>query len=208
MSSSKFDYVIVGGGIAGTVVASRLKEKLPDASIALIEVGHDCSNSPLVHDIRNAAHLAGSELDWKFQTAPQIHLKDRSVPNNAGKALGGGSNINACEIVTIPLQILRPCRLICISGGWIRGDAGDYDHWAHVVKDTRWSYRGMLPYFRKVENYHTLNVEKGEHGYEGLIHTQSVSSTGREYPLREPLRNAWKLKRSLSQLGRTSRPRS
>ena len=128
MSFSKFDYVIVGGGIAGTVVASRLKEKLPDASIALMEAGHDCSNSPLVYDIRNAAHLAGSELDWKFQTAPQIHLKNRSVPNNAGKTLGGGSNINACEIVTVPLRILRSRKLIDRSGGWIRGDASDYDH--------------------------------------------------------------------------------
>ena len=97
MPSSIFDYVVVGGGIAGTVVASKLKEKLPGATIALLEAGPDCSESPLVHDIRNAAHLAGSELDWKFQTVPQAHLNNRSVPNNAGRALGGGSSINACK---------------------------------------------------------------------------------------------------------------
>ena len=50
----------------------------------------------------------------------------------------------------------------------------------------------MLPYFRKVERYHTVDVDQAEHGYEGPIHTQSVTSTNRRYPLREPLRDAWR----------------
>lgn len=57
------DFVVVGGGIAGTVVASRLRAQFTDASIALVEAGHDCKDSPLLTDIRNSGHLAGSELD-------------------------------------------------------------------------------------------------------------------------------------------------
>ena len=63
--------------------------------------------------------------------------------------------------------------------------------WASLVKDPKWSYRGFLPYFRKVENYHTRQVDVDEHGFEGPIHTQSVSSTGRDYPLRDQLKAAW-----------------
>ena len=97
MASSTFDFVIVGGGIAGTVVASRLHEQLPSASIVLIEAGRDASDHPLAIDIRNGADLAGSELDWNFHTVSQKHLNHRVLQNAAGKALGGGSTINACE---------------------------------------------------------------------------------------------------------------
>ena len=78
------------------------------------------------------------------------------------------------------------------QGGWIRGDASDYDAWAELVNDSKWSYKGLLPYFRKIENYHTSDLDVKEHGYEGPVHTQSVSSTGREYPLRDQLKAAWK----------------
>lgn len=77
------------------------------------------------------------------------------------------------------------------QGGWIRGDASDYDLWASLVKDPKWSYHGFLPYFRKVENYHTRQVDVDEHGFEGPIHTQSVSSTDRDYPLRDQVKAAW-----------------
>ena len=78
-----------------------------------------------------------------------------------------------------------------IQGGWIRGDSSDYDLWARLVDDQKWSYRGFLPYFRKIENYHTGKVDANEHGFEGPVHTQSVSSTGRDYPLRDQLKTAW-----------------
>ena len=81
--------------------------------------------------------------------------------------------------------------LIEDQGGWIRGDASDYDLWARLVKDSRWSYSGLLPYFRMVEHYHTRDVDTKEHGFEGPIHTQSISSTHRDYPLRDQLRAAW-----------------
>ena len=81
--------------------------------------------------------------------------------------------------------------MVNYQGGWIRGDASDYEAWAKLVDDPKWSYSGLLPYFRKVERYHSTEINTHEHGYEGVIHTQSVSSTSRNYPLREPLRAAW-----------------
>lgn len=95
-SSSEFDYIIVGGGIAGSVLASRLHEQLPHLSILLIEAGPDVENNPLVTDIKNAMKVAGSELDWAYTTVPQKHLNNRLCPSIAGKALGGGSAINFC----------------------------------------------------------------------------------------------------------------
>ncbi|PQE30232.1 glucose dehydrogenase protein [Rutstroemia sp. NJR-2017a WRK4] len=167
---TKYDYIIIGGGIAGSVLASRLHETHPSLSILLIEAGLDVSKNPLVTDSANGPFLVGSELDWGYSTVPQRHLNNRIIANNAGKALGGASAINA--------------------GGWIRGDANDYNAWGRLVNDPRWSYKGLLPYFRKTENYHKPGLNT-QHGYEGPLYTQSVSTTRRDYPLREKVRKAW-----------------
>ncbi|RAL64507.1 hypothetical protein DID88_001982 [Monilinia fructigena] len=162
------DYIIIGGGISGSVVASRLHERDQSLSILLIEAGPDASNHPNVPGAMTAQLLLHSELDWDYKTTPQRHLNDRECYAGAGKALGGGSVINAC--------------------GWIRGEKSDYDSWAEVVGDSKWNYQGFLPYFRKVEHYH---VSSEEHGSQGPNYTQSVTSSGRQYPLRDPLKNAW-----------------
>lgn len=76
--------------------------------------------------------------------------------------------------------------------GWVRGDANDYNAWATVVKDPKWSYAGFLPYFRKTEHYHTSSETDAEaHGHEGPLFTQSVTSTGRVYPLRQQVLSSW-----------------
>ncbi|QSZ31583.1 hypothetical protein DSL72_001150 [Monilinia vaccinii-corymbosi] len=162
------DYIIIGGGISGCVVASRLHEKNPSLRILLIEAGPDASNHPKVPGAMTASLLLHSELDWDYKTTPQRHLNNRECYAAAGKALGGGSVINAC--------------------GWIRGEASDYDSWAEAVGDPKWNYQGFLPYFRKVEHYH---VSSEEHGSEGPNYTQSVTSSGRRYPLRDQVKNAW-----------------
>lgn len=97
MANSTHDFIIVSGGIAGSVLASRLHAHLPLLSILLIEAGPDVANHPLVTDSRNAGRLVGSELDWNYSTVPQKHLNNRVCPNHASKALGGGSAINACQ---------------------------------------------------------------------------------------------------------------
>lgn len=90
------DYIIVGGGIAGCVTASRLHEKNTSLDILLIEAGADASEHPLVPGVMTTQQLLHSELDWDYKTVPQCHLNNRECYAAAGKALGGGSVINAC----------------------------------------------------------------------------------------------------------------
>ena len=92
-----FDFIIIGAGIGGTVVASRLYERDPSLSILLIEAGPD-SNKTKLAEVAAApmkvALLKGSELDWNYQTAPQENLNGLKIYVGAGKAIGGGSVIN------------------------------------------------------------------------------------------------------------------
>ena len=79
-----------------------------------------------------------------------------------------------------------------ISGGWIRGDTQDYDDWAREAGDGRWSYEGQLPYFRRSEHHFDPEADPEQHGFEGPMHTSSVKTSGRRYPLREKILQAWK----------------
>jgi choline dehydrogenase-like flavoprotein len=101
---ASYYYIIVGGGIAGSVVASRLHEHPPHLSILLIEAGPDVVTNPLVADSRNHPFQAGSKLDWNHSTVPQRHLNNQRCPNGAGKALGGGSAINAGRMTNLQLE--------------------------------------------------------------------------------------------------------
>lgn len=95
MASSTYDYIIVGGGLSGCVLASRLREYKPGSRILLIEAGQDTRSRTdiLRPDILNL----GGELDWMYPTAPQASLGGRSIVYNAGKGLGGGTLINSGE---------------------------------------------------------------------------------------------------------------
>jgi len=77
---------------------------------------------------------------------------------------------------------------MCTVGGWTRGDASDYNAWAHDVNDNRWSYDGMLPYFKRSETHHDPSADPAHHGFNGPVHTASLTSSGRRFPLREPVR--------------------
>ena len=76
-------------------------------------------------------------------------------------------------------------------GGWIRGDASDYNEWARLVDDSRWSYDGLLPYFKRSETYHDRECDPYQHGFEGPMHTSTAKSSGRLYPLRETAFKLW-----------------
>ncbi|KAF4970021.1 hypothetical protein FSARC_2838 [Fusarium sarcochroum] len=168
------DYIVVGGGLAGCVVASRLKQNSPSASVVLIEagkdpVGHPLTSSPLACF---AAHY--SDLDYAYTTVPQEHLGGRKCYAAAAKCLSGGSAIN--------------------YGTWTRGPAADFDHWAELVDDASWGYDSLLEYFKKVEHVksgHSMDTK--QHGNDGPIHVVSVSDSDskRQYPLRKPLEDAW-----------------
>ena len=172
--SDTSDFIIVGGGLAGSVLASRLSKKEPTSSITVIEAGPEVSGHPLTTFPLDCFNAHFSSLDWAYTTVPQRHLDQRACYNSAGKALGGGTAVN--------------------YGVWTRGPREDYDEWAKLVGDPRWSYNSMLPYFKKVEHHFAKDEEGSDyHGFEGPIHTASVphSSSKRVYPLREPIKQAW-----------------
>lgn len=173
MSKTEIDYIIVGGGLAGCTLAARLHESNPALRVLLIEAGQDVSKHPLTSAPLACFAAHGSDLDYNYQTLPQKHLNGRSLYQAGGKALSGGTAIN--------------------YGTWTRGSALDYDRWGQLVGDTRWSYEGLLPYFRKTETHFTADINHHEHGTDGPIHTTTVttSSKYRVYPLRGPLLKAW-----------------
>jgi choline dehydrogenase-like flavoprotein len=92
-----FDFIVVGAGIGGTVLASRLHQRDPSLEILLIEAGPDSSKTalaPVVASPTAVYGLRGSELDWNYATEPQEHLDGLSLYAGGGKGLGGGSMIN------------------------------------------------------------------------------------------------------------------
>ncbi|KAI0012700.1 hypothetical protein F4779DRAFT_567631 [Xylariaceae sp. FL0662B] len=168
MGSVTYDYVIVGGGLTGCVLASRLRQYSKESKILIIEAGPDTRERTDILQMQ-ALNLGGS-LDWQYQSEPTPSLFNRTVVFNQGKALGGGTCIN--------------------SGGWTRGSAVEYDEWAELVGDKRWSYNAQLPWFKKTEHWFD-NDNPEQHGVDGPIHVQSAKSVGRNFPLGEHFASAW-----------------
>lgn len=141
----EYDYIIVGGGPAGCVLANRLSE---DASVKvlLLEAGGSDWN-PLFHMPAGFAKMTKGVASWGFETVPQKHLKNRVLRYTQAKVIGGGSSINA-QIYT-------------------RGNAADYDLWAGEDGCTGWDYRHVLPYFKRAEDNQRFNDDY--HSYGGLL---------------------------------------
>jgi choline dehydrogenase len=130
----EFDFVVVGGGTAGCVLAARLSED-PGVQVCLLEAG-GAGKSPLVN-VPGAIVLAqrSRELNWHFQSSPQVHLEGRRISLPRGRGLGGSALINGMV--------------------YFRGHPTDYDTWAKSGADG-WSYREVLPYFLKSEDNESL----------------------------------------------------
>ncbi len=125
-----FDYVIVGAGTAGCVLASRLSEDRA-SRVALIEAG-PMDRHPFIHiPATVGAAIATPKLNWRFMTAPQAHLNGRSIPIPRGHVVGGSGSINGMV--------------------YFRGHSTDFDGWA-AAGNPGWSYREVLPYFLRSEN--------------------------------------------------------
>jgi choline dehydrogenase len=139
------DFVIVGGGSAGCVLASRLSED-PANSVVLLEAG-GTSDGFMNRMPAGGMKLMFGKNDWAYQTEPDPSLGGRSGTWNAGKLLGGGSSINGMM--------------------YIRGDRADYDQWAGELGCTGWSWNEVLPYFKKSENY--ANEPSQTHGTTGPL---------------------------------------
>ena len=124
-----FDYVIVGAGSAGCVLANRLSEDR-DVTVLLLEAGGPDTRAE-IHIPAAFSKLFQSDVDWNYHTAPQAHLGGRRLYWPRGKTLGGSSSINAMI--------------------YIRGHRSDFDEWA-ALGCSGWGYADVLPYFRKSED--------------------------------------------------------
>ena len=130
-ADATFDYIVVGGGSAGSVLAGRLSEAA-GTSVALLEAGAGKGAGWLVRIPTAFVLMMRSKLsNWAFETEPQPGLGGRRGYQPRGKGLGGSSAINAMV--------------------YIRGHRWDYDHWAELG-NPGWSYDDVLPYFRRSEN--------------------------------------------------------
>lgn len=126
----KADYVIVGGGSAGCVLASRLTDD-PKVSVILLEAGGEDRN-PLIHiPAGYIKTMVNPAINWMFETEPEPGCDGRRIKQPRGKVLGGSSAINAML--------------------YVRGQAADYDGWAQRG-NPGWSFADVLPFFRRAEN--------------------------------------------------------
>src|SRR6185503_9164388 len=131
MEREEFDYVIVGAGSAGCVLAHRLTED-NDCRVLLLEAG-GADRDPLIHIPIGVGKIWRDRLhDWGYDTEPEPNLGNRAIEVMRGKVLGGSSSINAMA--------------------HMRGHAGDYDRWARNGA-RGWSYNECLPYFMRAERW-------------------------------------------------------
>ena len=155
MPALTWDYIIIGGGSAGCVLANRLSED-PEVKVLLLEAGSRDWN-PFIHIPGGLGKLFGPGVNWRFHTVPQKNMNNREVWYPQGKTLGGSSSINAMI--------------------YIRCQRQDYDNWA-ALGNKGWSYDEVLPYFMKSED--NSRLEDRYHGKGGPL---SVSDQIDPHPI-------------------------
>ena len=153
-----YDYVIIGAGPAGCVLAHRLSED-PTIRVVLIEAGGR-DRHPLFHMPAGFAKMTKGIASWGWSTVPQKHLGGRILRYTQAKVLGGGSTINA-QIYT-------------------RGNARDYDAWVSEAGCSGWGYADVLPYFKRAED--NQRFVDAYHDYGGPI---GVSAPINPLPINE-----------------------
>lgn len=175
--NARFDFIIVGGGTAGNVVAGRLAEN-PNAKILVVEAG--VGNSKDIEDIRtpsNAMQLRNSQYDWAYKSTivKREDYERIEKPNTRGKALGGSSSLNYFT--------------------WAPGSKGTFDMWEEYG-GKEWTWDPLVPYLRKSATYHdddkayAPELKKiGENGPIPISHSELIPEMK---PFRDLLTNAWK----------------
>ncbi len=158
VTEKEYDYVIVGAGSAGSVVANRLSED-PAKTVLVLEAGIDDTLIPAIDVPMETMGLwLNPACDWMYRTVPQknacLSMENHQCIMSQGKVLGGGSSVN------------------CMA--YVRGSPSDYDHWAEVGA-RGWSYEEVLPYFIKSED--NQNPYIAANGYHGRYGPMEVSDT-------------------------------
>ncbi len=149
-----FDYIIVGGGSAGCVLANRLSGN-PDLRVALVEAGPASGGRWVSIPAGLIGTVPMHRLNWAFDTVPQSALNGRRGYQPRGKVMGGSSAINA----------------MC----YIRGHASDYDGWAQGGC-TGWGWDDVLPYFRRAEGCLVPELDARLHGFDGPLKVSALRS--------------------------------
>ncbi|EHY53771.1 hypothetical protein HRR83_003985 [Exophiala dermatitidis] len=196
-SPRSYDYIIVGGGVAGLTLASRLSKLLSSANsdnadttspnintntntakrILVLEAGTDPSQTDYIVSATGYNQAKESEYAYILDVEPNPHLNGRSGKVSVGKALGGSGAIN--------------------GSAWTRGPKADYDYWAKLVGDDDWSYDKLLPFFQRLEHIVENSTEQQRdelhHGYDGIFKVVPIRANHpkRHYPLRETIQKAW-----------------
>lgn len=148
-ANGSFDYIIVGAGTAGCVLAGRLAEDSA-TRICLIEAGGSERHPFISTPAMVAAAIATERLNWRFETVAQLHLNGRRIPQPRGKVVGGSGSINGMV--------------------YSRGNPRDYDDWA-AAGATGWNYESVLPYFVRSENNEDLPASL-YHGHAGPMNVR------------------------------------
>ena len=135
---NRSDYLIIGGGTAGCILAARLSED-PEATVTLLEAGPE-DRDPWIHIPAGYARLfLSGRYDWKLATEPEAELGGRSIGWPRGRVLGGSGSVNGLV--------------------FLRGSPHDYDRWAQAGA-SGWAYDDVLPVFRRIENWQGTPSER------------------------------------------------
>ena len=144
MAGGDYDYIIVGAGSAGCVLANRLSAR-PELKVLLLEAGGS-DRSMYVRMPAGIANLAGPKFNWGYETSPQTAMNGRRMYQPRGRLLGGSSSVNAMV--------------------YMRGQTADYDHWRQLG-NAGWSYDDVLPFFKQAEN--NERIRDDFHGQSGSL---------------------------------------
>ncbi len=145
---SEYDYIVVGAGSAGCVMANRLSQD-GRSTVLLIEGGGTNIEQEKIADPRIYVRNFGTDTDWGYKSTPQQHLNNRVIVAPVGKIIGGGSSINATV--------------------WLKGDKADYDTW-ETAAGPGWGYDAIIRNFKKAERY--AGGETAIRGGAGMIATR------------------------------------